>query len=88
MENNTPKTENNQPQGWKDVQIVPDMPLNALLGFLNVLNQRLCTLEDLTLVDGPAGKKITLTEAYAIQAEEVKAQYEAELAKQQAEKGE
>ena len=33
-------------QGWKDVVITPDMPLTAIVQFLNVLNQRLCTIED------------------------------------------
>ena len=36
------------PQGWKDVNIVPDMPLTAMVQFLNILNQRLCAVEDNT----------------------------------------
>ena len=53
------------------------MPLGAIVHFANILNQRLCNLEDLTLVDGPNGEKISITEAYALQAEaEQKAQQE------------
>lgn len=76
-------TENKVPQGWRDVQIVPDMPLSALVNFLNVLNQRLCALEDIVTVPGEDGKAISLTDLYALQAEvAMKAQAEA------AEKGE
>lgn len=76
-------TENKVPQGWRDVQIVPDMPLSALINFLNVLNQRLCALEDIVTVPGEDGKAISLTDLYALQAEAaMKAQAEA------AEKGE
>lgn len=64
-----------QPQGWKDVNLNVSMPLDALVHFLNVLNQRLVNVEDnLTLeIDG---KKMTLTEFYAQEAE--KAQKEQE----------
>ena len=76
-------TENKVPQGWRDVQIVPDMPLSALVNFLNVLNQRLCALEDIVTVPGEDGKAISLTDLYALQAEAaIKDQAEA------AEKGE
>ena len=75
-------TENKVPQGWRDVQIVPDMPLSALVNFLNVLNQRLCALEDIVTVPGEDGKAISLTDLYALQAEAaMKAQAEAELEK-------
>lgn len=71
-------TENRVPQGWRDVQIVPDMPLSALVNFLNVLNQRLCSLEDIVTVSGEDGQPISLTDLYAIQAEAaMKAQAEA-----------
>lgn len=73
------ENENKIPQGWKDVQIVPDMPLSALVGFLNILNQRLCTLEDIVTVQGQDGKPISLTDLYALQAEAaMKAQAEAQ----------
>lgn len=75
-------TENKVPQGWRDVQIVPDMPLSALVNFLNVLNQRLCALEDIVTVPGEDGKAISLTDLYALQAEAaMKAQAEAALEK-------
>ena len=52
-----------QAQGWRDVVLTPDMPVNALVHFLNIINQRLCTIEDATVVDGK-----TLTEIYAEEA--------------------
>lgn len=61
MENNN--NSNKQPTGWRDVVLTPDMPLNALVHFLNIINQRLCTIEDATVVDGK-----TLTEIYAEEA--------------------
>lgn len=65
-------------QGWKDVMISPDMPLNVIVNFMNVLNQRLCAIENVVTVAGPEGKMISLTDLYAIQtAEAQKAQEEA-----------
>lgn len=64
---NTPET--HQPQGWKDVVITPEMPLVAIVQFLNILNQRLCTIEDNLLVEMPTGEKLTISEIYRIQAE-------------------
>ena len=64
-------------QGWADVVITPDMPLSVLVNFMNVLNQRLVTIEDQTVVDFESSKK-TLTEIYKIQAErEMEAQAKA-----------
>jgi len=61
--------EQKQIQGWRDVQITLDMPLSVIVNFVNVLNQRLVALEDITQV--PFGNKmITLTELYRLQAEE------------------
>ena len=71
MENqntNQEQMEQNQPQGWKDVVITPDMPLAAMVQFFNVLNQRLCTIEDNLTVEMPNGEKISITEAYRLQA--------------------
>lgn len=59
-----------QPQGWRDVNITSDMPLAALVHFFNVLNQRLCTIEDNTFVEMPTGEKLSITQIYALQAEE------------------
>lgn len=64
-------------QGWKDVQITPDMPLVVLINFMNVLNQRLVALEDVTQVPFN-NKMVTLTELYALQAEEMKKQAESQ----------
>ena len=59
-------------QGWKDVVITPDMPLTAIIQFLNVLNQRLCTIEDNLTVEMQNGEKLSITEIYRIQAEQEK----------------
>lgn len=73
-QNQTPQV----PQGWKDINIVSDMPLTALVQFLNILNQRLCAVEDNTFIKDDQGNMISLTRLYAIQAAE-----EAERAVQQ-----
>ena len=74
-QNQTPQV----PQGWKDVNIVPDMPLTAMVQFLNILNQRLCTVEDNTFIKDDQGNMISLTKLYAIQAEaEMQAQMQQE----------
>lgn len=74
-------------QGWKDVQITPDMPLSVIVNFFNVLNQRLCAIENVVTVAGPEGKMISLTDLYALQTEEAKKTAE-EQAKQKESKGE
>ena len=56
--------------GWAEVNITPDMPLGLIVNFLNVLNQRLVTIENVVTVQGPEGKMISLTDLYAIQSEE------------------
>ena len=63
------KNQNAQPQGWKDVQITPDMSLSMIVGFMNVLNQRLATIENIVTIPDVDGKPISLTEVYAKQAE-------------------
>lgn len=62
--------EQKQPQGWKDVVITPDMPLAAIVQFFNVLNQRLCTIEDNLKVEMPTGEQLSISEVYRIQAEQ------------------
>lgn len=69
MENQNQKV-NQQPQGWKDVNITPDMPLAAIVHFLNILNQRLCNIEDNLVVTQPDGTQMSLTQIYAAQAEQ------------------
>jgi hypothetical protein len=45
------------------------MPLGAIVQFFNILNQRLCTIEDNLLVEMPTGEKLSITQVYALQAE-------------------
>ena len=54
-------------QGWKDVQLIPDMSVSMLINFLNVLNQRLANLEDIIEITAEDGRKMTLTEYYNLQ---------------------
>ena len=54
-------------QGWKDVQLIPDMSVSMLINFLNVLNQRLSNLEDIIEITAEDGRKMTLTEYYNLQ---------------------
>lgn len=61
--------EQKQPQGWRDVVITPDMPLSAIVQFFNVLNQRLCGIEDTVVVALPTGEEVSITKAYQLQAE-------------------
>ncbi len=76
-------TEERKIQGWRDVQITPDMPLGAIVHFANILNQRLVAIEDILKVDSK-----TLTEIYAEQAEQERAEMEKRAAEQQAKKEE
>ena len=66
--NNQPQ-EQREPQGWKDVVITPDMPLGAIVQFFNILNQRLCNIENNLMVTQPDGTQMSLTEVYALQAQ-------------------
>ncbi len=75
-------------QGWKDVQITPDMPLSVIINFFNVLNQRLCAIENVVTVAGPEGKMISLTDLYALQTEEAKKAAEEQAKQQKESKGE
>ena len=51
-------------QGWKDVQLTPDMSVSMLINFLNVLNQRLSLLEDVIKINDENGNEISITEYY------------------------
>ena len=62
--------EERKPQGWADVQVNEGMPLNVLVNFLNVLNQRLVQVENVTQIPYD-NHMISLTEFYHIQQEEV-----------------
>ena len=72
-------------QGWKDVVITPDMPLTAIVQFLNVLNQRLCTIEDNLSVEMQNGEKLSITEIYRIQAEQAEQEKNKEKKKKKGE---
>ena len=75
--NNQPQ-EQREPQGWKDVVITQDMPLGAIVQFFNVLNQRLCNIEDNLMVTQPDGTQMSLTQVYALQAQAQKEQSKGE----------
>ena len=75
-------------QGWKDVVITPDMPLTAIVQFLNVLNQRLCTIEDNLTVEMQNGEKLSITEIYRIQAEQAEQEKNKEDKESKESKGE
>jgi len=75
-------SEEKRPQGWADVQITPEMPLVVLVNFMNVLNQRLVQVENVTQI--PNGNHmITLTEFYRIQSEEAQKAQEKEESKEE-----
>lgn len=69
MEQNQQQQPQQQIQGWQDVQISPELPLSALIQFLNVLNQRLVAVENNTTVKNDDGKYVSLTDLYAQQAQ-------------------
>ena len=75
-------------QGWKDVVITPDMPLTAIVQFLNVLNQRLCTIEDNLTIEMQNGEKLSITEIYRIQAEQAEQEKNKENKEDKEQKGE
>lgn len=95
MENN--KEQMPQFNGWKDAKIDGNMPIEGLIQFLNILNQRLILIEDqLTIKVGNEGnsQNITLTQywievqkqEYQKMMEEYQKQMEAqEKAKEQSE---
>ena len=86
--NQTQEQKEKKVQGWKDVVITPDMPLTAIVQFLNVLNQRLCTIEDNLSVEMQNGEKLSITEIYRIQAEQAEQEKNKENKENKEEKGE
>ncbi len=68
------KLEEQELRGWADVQITPDMPFSVLINFMNVINQRLVAIENITQIPYE-NRMITLTELYRIQAEEEAKRY-------------
>ena len=61
MENQTKEI-----KGWEDIHIDLNTPLGMVIDMINVLNQRLVTIENMVKTD----EGITLTETYRKQAEE------------------
>lgn len=61
-------SEEKKPQGWGDVVITADMPLSVIINFMNVLNQRLVQIEDVTQIPFE-NHMISLSEYYRIQTE-------------------
>lgn len=56
----------NETQGmsWSETVLTPDLPLIALVDFLNVLNQRLCNLENLIAIEDKDGQHRSISEIY------------------------
>lgn len=66
--NETVQNENYVP-GWKDARITVEMPLHMIVDFLNILNNRLCFLEDSIRLADNEGNTMSVTEFYAMQAQ-------------------
>ena len=45
-----PTQEEQQETGWRGVQMTPLTPIGDIISFLNVLNQRLATIEDFVFI--------------------------------------
>lgn len=78
--------------GWKDAKIDGNMPIQGLIEFLNILNQRLILIEDQLTIKVGEGQNITLTQywievqkqEYQRMMEEYQKQMEAQKAQAQA----
>lgn len=55
------------PQSWAEVTINSNLSVNAVIDFLNVLNQRLSTLENIVTVPDENGEHHSITEIYRAQ---------------------
>ena len=78
---NVNNQEQEQTQGWGEVQINSNMSLDMLVNFLNILNQRLVTVENFVTIPDQKGKMISITDFYqqqAQQAQEAQAQEQAQ----------
>lgn len=67
---NVNNQEQEQTQGWGDVQINSNMSLDMLVNFLNILNQRLVTVENFVTIPDQKGKMISITDFYQQQAQQ------------------
>ena len=78
---NVNNQEQEQTQGWGDVQINSNMSLDMLVNILNILNQRLVTVENFVTISDQKGKMVSITDFYqqqAQQAQEAQAQEQAQ----------
>ena len=78
---NVNNQEQEQTQGWGDVQINSNMSLDMLVNFLNILNQRLVTVENFVTIPDQKVKMVSITDFYqqqAQQAQEAQAQEQAQ----------
>lgn len=64
--------EQKEPQSWKEVSISPELSLVELVNLLNVFNQRIALLEDLTNMIDKDGNKKTVTQFIKEQTEDMK----------------
>jgi len=91
MEDNKQMQEQEQEQkieGWKDIILTPDTPLSLIIHTMNMINQRLCQIEDIMQVNYQ-GKTMSITEKFALQAQEIaKKQQEQAKAQEQENKAE
>lgn len=78
-EEKNPLPEQKPLHGWKGVVFTDEMPVRLLVNALNVLNQRLCAIEDIVTTQYE-GKAISLTALYDIQATLAQAQAQAQAA--------
>lgn len=58
----------NEEKMWKDVNLTSDFPLGSLVQFLNILNQRLCTIEDMITIKKDDGTEVSLSQQYVLDA--------------------
>lgn len=65
---NTNTTNDETKEGWSTVNITADMPLSMIIQFINILNQRLCFIEDNQKVQINGDQIVTITELMKMQA--------------------
>ena len=75
---NTNTTNDETKEGWSTVNITADMPLSMIIHFINILNQRLCFIEDNQKVQINGDQIVTITELMKMQAAAAAAQQEQE----------
>ena len=86
-DNKQTQTQTQEAQGWKDVVFTTDMPLNVLIHAMNVINQRVCQLEDIVKINYE-GQTISVTEMIALEVAKEQQRLQEEQAKAQENKAE